>query len=73
MKEKQLVGKVTPAWVRKKWENLKQKYKVMLCINLTCLHKSFQYITVMSNINDMRVVVVFLDILIYTSMLLICE
>ncbi len=34
VKEKQLVGKVTPAWVRKKWENLKQKYKVMSCIHL---------------------------------------
>lgn len=27
VKEKQLQGKVAPTWVRKKWENLKQKYK----------------------------------------------
>lgn len=33
VKEKQLEGKVTPAWVRKKWENLKQKYKVMTCFH----------------------------------------
>lgn len=34
MREKELEGKVTPPWVRKKWENLKQKYKVMSCIQL---------------------------------------
>lgn len=27
VKEKRLDGKVTPAWVKKKWENLRQKYK----------------------------------------------
>uniref|UniRef100_A0A3B4BV73 Uncharacterized protein n=1 Tax=Pygocentrus nattereri TaxID=42514 RepID=A0A3B4BV73_PYGNA len=27
VKEKDLEGKVTPAWVKKKWENLRQKYK----------------------------------------------
>ncbi|XP_076872143.1 uncharacterized protein LOC143522224 [Brachyhypopomus gauderio] len=27
VKEKELEGKVTPAWVKKKWENLRQKYK----------------------------------------------
>ncbi|XP_026860497.2 UBX domain-containing protein 1 isoform X1 [Electrophorus electricus] len=27
VKEKALEGKVTPAWVKKKWENLRQKYK----------------------------------------------
>ncbi|KAF5902950.1 stress response protein NST1-like, partial [Clarias magur] len=27
VKEKRLEGKVTPAWVKKKWENLRQKYK----------------------------------------------
>ncbi|XP_051752098.1 uncharacterized protein si:ch73-193c12.2 isoform X1 [Ctenopharyngodon idella] len=37
VKEKQLEGKVTPAWVRKKWENLKQKYKVMSCLNFARL------------------------------------
>ncbi|XP_062853726.1 histone-lysine N-methyltransferase, H3 lysine-79 specific [Trichomycterus rosablanca] len=27
VKEKRLEGRVTPAWVKKKWENLRQKYK----------------------------------------------
>ncbi|KAK3557246.1 hypothetical protein QTP70_026090 [Hemibagrus guttatus] len=27
VKEKRLEGKVTPSWVKKKWENLRQKYK----------------------------------------------
>ncbi|XP_059353813.1 uncharacterized protein si:ch73-193c12.2 [Carassius carassius] len=34
VKEKQLVGKVTPAWVRKKWENLKQKYKDLKSLSM---------------------------------------
>ncbi|XP_067230729.1 uncharacterized protein si:ch73-193c12.2 [Chanodichthys erythropterus] len=34
VKEKQLEGKVTPAWVRKKWENLKQKYKDLKSLNM---------------------------------------
>uniref|UniRef100_A0A9J8D1D5 Si:ch73-193c12.2 n=1 Tax=Cyprinus carpio carpio TaxID=630221 RepID=A0A9J8D1D5_CYPCA len=34
VKEKQLAGKVTPAWVRKKWENLKQKYKDLKSLSM---------------------------------------
>ncbi|XP_051752099.1 uncharacterized protein si:ch73-193c12.2 isoform X2 [Ctenopharyngodon idella] len=34
VKEKQLEGKVTPAWVRKKWENLKQKYKDLKSLSM---------------------------------------
>ncbi|XP_051561969.1 eukaryotic translation initiation factor 3 subunit A [Myxocyprinus asiaticus] len=34
VKEKQLQGKVTPAWVRKKWENLKQKYKDLKSLSI---------------------------------------
>ncbi|KAI7807589.1 uncharacterized protein LOC130557062 [Triplophysa rosa] len=34
VKEKELEGKVTPAWVRKKWENLKQKYKDLKSLNM---------------------------------------
>ncbi|XP_055069106.2 uncharacterized protein [Misgurnus anguillicaudatus] len=34
VKEKQLEGKVTPAWVRKKWENLKQKYKDLKSLHM---------------------------------------
>jgi len=42
VKEKQLEGKVTPAWVRKKWENLKQKYKVITCfVQLSRRKKNF--------------------------------
>nr|XP_055069105.1 uncharacterized protein si:ch73-193c12.2 isoform X2 [Misgurnus anguillicaudatus] len=34
VKEKQLEGNVTPAWVRKKWENLKQKYKDLKSLHM---------------------------------------
>ncbi|XP_016129177.1 stress response protein NST1 [Sinocyclocheilus grahami] len=34
VKENQLAGKVTPAWVRKKWENLKQKYKDLKSLSM---------------------------------------
>ncbi|XP_056606427.1 uncharacterized protein si:ch73-193c12.2 [Triplophysa dalaica] len=34
VREKELEGKVTPPWVRKKWENLKQKYKDLKSLNM---------------------------------------
>ncbi|XP_072539029.1 uncharacterized protein [Salminus brasiliensis] len=34
VKEKELEGKVAPAWVKKKWENLRQKYKDIKSLSL---------------------------------------
>lgn len=41
--ENDLLGKVSAAWVKKKWENLKQKYKVSKCHVACCLLLCLKY------------------------------